>query len=420
MSIRWRAFAAWIVIVPLLASFSGAKEKEPRSLDSTPLLQDSPSKQSNQESGKSSRKPDLSRASRMKGASQAPEALQHGIGGLHAPHLPPFALSEVYYYDSSTGTKHQAKRQGSTWLLPVLDTLTERRVTFLFTSNVPKEEIADVVLKKACCSRLLVSNQSVQIQTMTFSGDRIFVVGLVPDLQSWPKTVEIRLYHSGVMAPPPDAGRAPLSVGGAGQPPDVGTAPSSVGGALPSSALDERLSATDPQRRGTAPIQRPFMDYRSVPVTIQSDKVSYFSKELYPTFSHERCTDCHSMGDSATVEQQHKAGGVYGVNGLRTHEAGCGGTSCHIRVQDWRTPPFALGVPGRGKSAKEICSIVTGHLPAAGALRHHFHDDPRVIWAVSDGWIPSGARLATAPPHDKNAWFVLVDEWIDAGFPCPE
>ena len=69
---------------------------------------------------------------------------------------------------------------------------------------------------------------------------------------------------------------------------------------------------------------------------------------------------------------------------------------------------------------------MTGHLSSAQDLHKHFHDDPRVVWAVSDGWIPANAKgqgqplLPTAPPHNQQAWFQLVDYWINGGFPCPE
>ena len=68
---------------------------------------------------------------------------------------------------------------------------------------------------------------------------------------------------------------------------------------------------------------------------------------------------------------------------------------------------------------------MTSHLPSAGELHAHFHDDPRVVWAVSSGWIPANGQgkgqgfIPTAPPHNMQAWFQLVDKWIDGGFPCP-
>ena len=350
----------------------------------------------------------------------APGAADPALGRRTTPSLPPFVLSEIYYYEPGTGTKYQAKKQGSAWVLPVVDTLKEWSVTFLFTSNVPKEEIADIVQKKACCYQLLLSNQSLKVLSLTFFGDRVFLRASVPDMQHWPKTVQLKMFHSGGMATPSDVTRRPSSGGGMADPSAVSRTPSFRGGVAPSPG--DKSAITPVQK---APILRPFMDYKSTPVSVQAAKVGYFETVLYPTFSHARCTDCHSMGDPATVEAQHEAGGVSGVNGTSAHKAGCGGSSCHTLVKDWRTPPFAKGIHWKGKSAKEICNIVIGHLPTAGGLQQHFHDDPRVIWAVSSGWVPAGGGkgqryLQTAPPHDKQAWFSMVDYWIMGGFPCPE
>lgn len=326
------------------------------------------------------------------------------------PGLPPFVLDEIYYYEPGTGTKLQAAKQGSTWVLPVMDTLKTWNVTFLFISNVPKEEIAEIVEKKLCCSQLLLSSQSAAVSALAFSGDRVFVRASVADMQAWPKSVQLKMFHGGTMATPSDVGRAP----------------SSRGGLPPSAGGQSQSTITPAQKASVAPIQRPFMDYGSAPVTVQAVKASYFAKFLYPTFSHQRCTDCHSMGDATTVRAQHEASGVPGVNATNAHQATCGGTSCHSLANDWRTPPFSKGIHWKGKSAKEICNIVVGHLPSAGGLRQHFHDDPRVVWAVSSGWIPPNGQgkgqgfIQTAPPHDKNAWFQLVDYWINGGFPCPQ
>ncbi|MGA7991332.1 MAG: hypothetical protein WCC53_07880, partial [Thermoanaerobaculia bacterium] len=326
------------------------------------------------------------------------------------PGLPPFVLSEIYYFEPATGTRYEAAKQGSTWVLPLVDTMRSSSLTFLFASNVPRQEIADIVEKKACCYALLLAGQSVAVNALTFSGDKVFVRSSVPDMRTWPKTVQLRMFHQGIVASPSGAAKSSASASGA--------APTGPG--LAQGAIASRQNAA------TAPVLRPFMDYRSTPVTLQPAKVSYFAKFLYPTFSHQRCTDCHSMGDAAAVRAQHDALGVPGVNAQNAHQATCGGTSCHTFVKDWRTPPFAIGINWRGKGAREVCKIVTSHLPSAEGLHAHFHDDPRVIWAVSSGWIPANGHgkgqgfLPTAPPHNQQAWFQLVDYWINGGFPCPE
>ena len=130
------------------------------------------------------------------------------------------------------------------------------------------------------------------------------------------------------------------------------------------------------------------------------------------------------MGDSATTRAQHAALGVPNVEARNPNVAGCGSGSCHTFVKDWRTPPFSKGINWRA-GIEEICGIVTSQLTTAESLHIHFHDDPRVAWAVSSGWIPGNNNgkgqgfLPTAPPHNQQAWFQLVDTWIERGFPCP-
>ena len=168
-------------------------------------------------------------------------------------------------------------------------------VTFLFDSKVPKQEIAEVVEKKVCCygfsSRARASGDA-----LSFSGDRVFVRATVPDMQTWPKTVQLQMFHQGLGQPR----RREQGVGLRGRRGRrVGQAQAPVASCKGSA---------------TALIPRPFMDYKSPPATVKAAKVSYFAKFLYPTFSHPRCTDCHSMGDAVTVNARHAAGGMPNVN----------------------------------------------------------------------------------------------------------
>jgi hypothetical protein len=323
------------------------------------------------------------------------------------PAGPPFVLSEVYYFEPWNGTKYNGYLQGNEWHLQVADTTKAAGVTFLFDSNVPKGEISEIIEKKTCCSELRVAGQTVQVTSLAFSGERVFVRAVVPDMQAWPKSVQLHLYHSGITASPGEASRASASGGGGG-------------GSSASAALAQAPIAA---ANSSAPIIRPFMDYKSTPATLQAKKFSYFVSFLYPTFSHDRCTDCHSMGDALTLHNQHVAGGILNVSGFDPKTGNC--AFCHSQVQQWMTPAFSKNINWRGKDAKTICGIVTAHLPTAEKLHGHFHDDPRVIWAVNSGWIPRNAQgnvqppLPTAPPHSANAWFQLVDYWINGGFPCP-
>jgi len=328
--------------------------------------------------------------------------------GLFTPGLPPFVLSQIYYFEPSSGTELDAAKQGNSWVLPVEDTTSSAGVSFLFSSNVPKQEIAEFVERRICCADLLLDGGSAAVTALAFKGNDVFVRAIVPDMRTWPKTVQLRMLHQGSTAGLPDASRA--SASGAAPPPGGASSP---------------VLATSAQQSAAAPIVRPFMSYASSPATVRAATRSFFATFLYPTFSHARCTDCHSMGDPDTVRAQHAASGVPNVISVNAHVAGCGGTSCHSMVKDWRTPPFEKGINWKGKDAKTVCQIVTSHLPTAEALHAHFHDDPRVLWAVGSGWIPPNGQgkgqgwLPTAPPHSSPGWFQMVDVWINAGFPCP-
>ena len=52
---------------------------------------------------------------------------------------------------------------------------------------------------------------------------------------------------------------------------------------------------------------------------------------------------------------------------------------------------------------------VTGAPFDAQTFQHHFHDDPRILWAVSDGMTPFGNDLDVPLPDNLNAWFNKVD-----------
>jgi hypothetical protein len=156
----------------------------------------------------------------------------------------------------------------------------------------------------------------------------------------------------------------------------------------------------------------------------RSDPVPNSFAPLYATFMSDRCTTCHSMGDHDTIRNQHVTNGVIlplPDNEVRPQNTvGC--DECHKppHVTAWKTPAFSQGINWQQMtSAKQICSAVVSHLGSATALYNHFHDDPRVRWAISDGVTPFGDHLPTAPPGDLSAWFQMVDTWISSGFPCP-
>jgi hypothetical protein len=166
-------------------------------------------------------------------------------------------------------------------------------------------------------------------------------------------------------------------------------------------------------------ISHPGQSPLSVPVTILRGQAhSYFTTLLYPIFQHERCITCHSLGDAASLKAQHQQSNIQ----LALNELYLPGKApeecknCH--VSDWRTPHVSLGIDWRGKSAKEICAIVTNRLPTSESRIHHFHDDPRIVWAASNGLV-LGKQKPVPFPNNFPGFLKVVDTWIDRGGPCP-
>ncbi|MGH7409933.1 MAG: hypothetical protein ACREJ6_02570 [Candidatus Methylomirabilis sp.] len=184
----------------------------------------------------------------------------------------------------------------------------------------------------------------------------------------------------------------------------------------------------------------------SATVARSAPKGSFFAAKIYPTFQHPRCTTCHSFGSPWALRDHHTpyVGQTIDVKSvatprgtLLTCNSGChypkmgderiwailkylpGGQFSDV---DWKTPGFDMGIIWTGKSASEICKIVTTKLPTAHALRHHFHNDARVAWAVQSGKLPpqTGGYKSLAPPGSYLEWVKLTAAWADGGFPCPK
>lgn len=171
-------------------------------------------------------------------------------------------------------------------------------------------------------------------------------------------------------------------------------------------------------------------------------EVSYFAAKLYPTFQHDRCRTCHYLLTPAGLINQHKAIGIGGVTQISTPRGTlltCGG-GCHyphqsdfkideilqyvpggkFDDQEWKAPGADMGINWTGKSAVEICTIIRNKLPSAQALKHHFHDDIRIAWAVHSGRLPAGRPpRPVAPPGSYQEWKKITTAWIDSGSPCP-
>jgi len=175
--------------------------------------------------------------------------------------------------------------------------------------------------------------------------------------------------------------------------------------------------------------------YKAKPATLAAGNPmgSFFSVALYPTFQSDRCQTCHSMGDQVALDKQHSIfygvgpdGGFAGLPGSQVqpdNTAGC--DECHnksIGVTEWKTPAFDKGINWKTMTSwQEVCFVVLGHLPTPQQRHDHFHNDPRVHWAITSGKIPPGGMsLPTAPPASWTEWLSYVDAWDSLSQPCAD
>jgi hypothetical protein len=315
---------------------------------------------------------------------------------VQAQQLSLIAASALYQTVNETYTGALVK---NTWRLPVSDTLDNGLFSFSWAgyqagqslqllprlNNIP--EISDMVSKQQCCIQLLINGKMTKGMTMNFGKDGSLVTRVnIPFSKSktWPKTVKLVI------------------------------------------------------TKGTK-------KWESSDTKIYANPVSYYAKVLHPIFSHDRCTTCHTLGDRQGIVAMHNerlgAGAYADVEDARPHNPDfCGGChnippgSSHTSLNlnnEWFSPAAVQGIHWKGKNANQVCSIVTGPFTNkdgvtgapfdAQTFYHHFHDDPRILWAVSSGWVPFGRPdLPVLLKNDLQAWFNKVDPWVAAGTPCPQ
>jgi hypothetical protein len=130
---------------------------------------------------------------------------------------------------------------------------------------------------------------------------------------------------------------------------------------------------------------------------------STFVQILGATFQHPRCANCHGF------EVPNQTG---------TDHIGRPPTcnTCHS-VPGWHAPDASFNLAGLSKT--EICQLIKSKQGNnAGAIETHLKDDPLIQWAISDGTVPGGSVLKTAPPGNLTAWNRRIDRWIDDGLVC--
>jgi len=162
---------------------------------------------------------------------------------------------------------------------------------------------------------------------------------------------------------------------------------------------------------------------------------SWFERTLAPIFRHDRCVSCHSVGDHQAIVKYHndrgfdlKAAWISRYPIEPQIPQGC--AICHHPFSvDWRSPKFIQGLNWtKLTSPKEICEKVTGPFTDKNGnvgppldLQHHFHNDDRIIWAVSNGGVPKGRpKKPVLFPGDKETFLKKIDKWLAMGKPCPK
>ena len=181
--------------------------------------------------------------------------------------------------------------------------------------------------------------------------------------------------------------------------------------------------------------------WESAKTKIYATPLSYYASVLHPIFSHDRCTTCHAIGNRQAIVAMHNerlgAGSYPDVEDARPHNPDfCGGChnvpagSTHTDLDlnnEWFSPADVQGINWKGWSAGRVCAKVTGPFTNKDGvvgppvdLTHHFHDDPRILWAVSSGWVPFNRPDLDVPlKNNLQGWFNKVDPWVAAGAPCP-
>ena len=288
------------------------------------------------------------------------------------------------------------------WRLPVSDSINQGQVILDWTGFKGKTaaqrhpspgqipEIRDIVRKQQCCVQLLINGKKMPTVKMKLlsNGNLQTLVGLFGvRVGEWPKTFQLIITKNKVQK------------------------------------------------------------WESVRTRIDAIPISYFSSHLFPVFQHPRCVTCHSLGPSGA----QGAAGQYEARQsvVSLHEARLGEGEFPFSADEFRlgigdphicnichTPIVPLHhwmYPGGGpifsfedKTAMQICQRVQYNLSfiSQAQIRHHFHEDAQLLWALTDGRVPDyfGDRpnLPVLFPGDPNAWFGLVDPWIEAELPCSD
>ena len=135
-------------------------------------------------------------------------------------------------------------------------------------------------------------------------------------------------------------------------------------------------------------------------VTLARNYTNSFARATF----HPRCRNCHTFREGNAISARHRA---------QNRSNRC--SNCHTQ-DNWRAP--MQNMTTTGKSASEVCLTAVNRRGSTDAVAELLKTSPHVRWAIEDGSLPNGQRVALAPPGDHILWTEMVDDWVAAGASC--
>lgn len=146
---------------------------------------------------------------------------------------------------------------------------------------------------------------------------------------------------------------------------------------------------------------------------------------LADTFRNPRCVNCHALVPSNFSFPSFGVSHPVSVTAQTNNNPTANCTGCHSRPvlntqvgpthTRWHGPS---GMDFRGLGNQQLCQRARGSGNGQAVLQHLLEDE-LILWAVSDGVLPAGARGGgAAQPGSISAWRNLVQAWVNAGMPC--
>lgn len=133
-----------------------------------------------------------------------------------------------------------------------------------------------------------------------------------------------------------------------------------------------------------------------------------FRDDLFPIFSHARCTNCHGRVNLVTGAN-HQAGPSAPLGNCAT--SGCHTPKEGFPPKEWQVPPDSMSIDG--KDAVAACATLKKHVTAEQFLLL-VRTDELIHWAFN----PGKGRIPA--PGGYERFRQKSEEWTKGGGFCPE